>query len=91
MVRCGCGHSGSQRLSGRRVITVAGQTYITATEAPSYLGADVAPATVRQWGSRRKVNRYPVGGETYYALIELAEVERVTRTAKVGRPRVVAT
>lgn len=69
------------------MITVNGVEYITAEEAPTWIGADVRPGTVRQWGSRRKVNRYRVGNETYYSLIELAEVERTTRTTRVGRPR----
>lgn len=53
--------------------------YVTAREAPAYLGADVSEAMVNKWHSRRMVTGYRVGREVLFRLDELKEVEGVTR------------
>lgn len=69
------------------MIEVGGITYVTATEAPGYLGADVTAEMVRAWGSRRKLNGYRVGRETFYSLDELTDVEFATRNSRFGKWR----
>jgi hypothetical protein len=61
------------------VIEVEGIRYVTATEAPDHLGADVTPGMVAMWRQRRMITPYRVGREVYYRLDELIEVEYVTR------------
>lgn len=61
--------------------------YVTATEAPCYLGPDVTAAMVYKWRQRRMVNAYRVGREKFYRLDELKEVEGVLRRSGRGRPR----
>jgi hypothetical protein len=69
------------------VIHVNGVNYVTADEGAEWLGADINPPMIRQWGSRHMVNRYRVAGRTYYSIEELIEVEYVTRTSRAGRRR----
>lgn len=62
--------------------------FVTATEAPSYLGPDVSVSMVNKWRQRRMVTGYRVGREVLFRLDELKEVERATRrSVKGGRPR----
>lgn len=61
--------------------------YISATEAPGYLGPDVTPGMVYKWRQRHMVNGYKVGREVYYRLDELKEVEGVLRRRGLGRKR----
>lgn len=72
------------------MIAVEGIEYVTASEAPDRLGADVVPAMVWDWKRRRLVTGYRVGREVYYRLDELIEVEYVLRVAGKGRKRRVA-
>ena len=69
------------------MIDLNGATYITALEAPDYLGDDVRPATVRKWRQRGKLTGYPVGQRTHYLLDDLVEVEYETRQERRGRAR----
>jgi hypothetical protein len=69
------------------VIEVEGIRYVTATEAPDHLGADIVPAMIRDWKRRRLITGYRVGKVTYYRLDELIEVEYVLRDSGKGRRR----
>jgi hypothetical protein len=72
------------------VIPAGGKTWVTANEAPDWLGSDVTPEVVRAWASRGKVNGHRVGRETYYDLDDLTETEYATRTSTRGHKRVAA-
>lgn len=61
--------------------------YVTATEAPDWLGDDVTVDAVNKWHTRRMVTGYRVGRLVYFRLDELREVEQVTRDTPSGRPR----
>jgi hypothetical protein len=69
------------------VIEVEGIRYVTATEAPDHLGADITRDMIYKWRKRRKITGYRVGKEVYHRLDELIEVEYVTRGTPDGRPR----
>jgi hypothetical protein len=61
--------------------------YVTATEAPDWLGDDVTVDMVNKWHRRRKVTGFRVGREVFFRLDELREVEQVTRDTPGGHPR----
>jgi hypothetical protein len=71
------------------MIRVAERDWITATEAPAYLGPDVQAQTVRAWAARGKVAGHRIGRETYYRLDDLTEIEHATRTSNRGHRRTV--
>jgi hypothetical protein len=61
--------------------------YVTATEAPEWLGDDVTSGMVAMWRHRHMITPYRVGREVYYRLDELREVEQVTREAPQSHRR----
>lgn len=69
------------------MLEVNGQRYITAVEAPEYLGSDVKSSRVHDWKRRRLVTGYKMGGLVWFRLDELIEVEFITRRSPGGRPR----
>lgn len=68
------------------MLVVNGETFVQAIEVGDYLDG-VTPALVRQWKRRRLITGYPTGRLVYFRVSELVEVEYVTRTAPLGRPR----
>lgn len=68
-------------------MTAWGEQLVTVAEAAEYAG--VAPATVRSWAHRDRLQlvRRDRRGRALYRLADVAAAERAARTAPSGRPR----
>jgi hypothetical protein len=69
------------------MIEADGRTWITAAEAPDWLGPDITATLVRDWARRALVAGHRIGREVYYDLDTLTETEHAVRTSRAGRRR----